>query len=178
MLDHFPKLDTERLHLIEITQFHLNDFYKLFSDERVARYYNIVPFVEEKDAQKYLDWFAHRFKEKLGIRWGIALKGEEHIIGTLGFNHFHRHHRANVGFDLQVDFWNKGVITEALRAVIDFGFKDLEVNRIDAEVMRGNLASERVLSKLGFRREGVLRDWMYWNEKYYDMTMFSLLRGV
>ena len=177
MIEKFPKLETERLNLIEIRQSHLNDYYMLFSDERVAKYYNIVPFKEEKEAQKYLDWFANQFKEKLGIRWGIVLKGEENMVGTLGFNNFQKEHRANIGYDLQFNFWNKGIITEALREVIKFGFNELEINRIEAEVMQDNIASERVLVKLGFKMEGVLRDWMYWNEKYYNMTMFSLLRN-
>lgn len=176
MLDVFPELKTERLNLIEIKQSHLGDYYKLFSDERVTRYYNIIPFSEKQEAQKYIDWFTNRFKEKQGIRWGIALKGKENIIGTLGFNNFQKNHRANLGYDLQFDFWNKGIITEALTEVIKFGFDKLEINRIEAEVMQENIASEKVLSKLGFKKEGILRSWMYWNEKHYDMTMFSLLR--
>ena len=99
------------------------------------------------------------------------------MVGTLGFNNFQKEHRANIGYDLQFNFWNKGIITETLREVIKFGFNELEINRIEAEVMQDNIASERVLIKLGFKMEGVLRDWMYWNEKHYHMTMFSLLRN-
>ena len=177
ILENFPELQTERLNLIEIKQSHLNDYYKLFSDERVTKYYNIIPFREENEAQKHLDWFKNRFREGLGIRWGITLKKDENIIGTLGFNNFQKTHRASIGYDLQVDFWNKGIITEALKEVIKFGFDKLEINRIEAEVMPGNTASEKVLLKIGFKKEGILRDWMYWNEKHYDMTMFSLLRN-
>ncbi|MDR1402923.1 MAG: GNAT family N-acetyltransferase [Tannerellaceae bacterium] len=67
-------------------------------------------------------------------------------------------------------------MTEALETVIDFGFNSLEINRIEAEVMQGNIVSEKVLEKSGFKNEGVLRQWMYWNGNYYDMTMFSLLK--
>ena len=107
---------------------------------------------------------------------GIALKGHNSIIGTIGFNNFTKKHRANLGYDLQKDFWNKGYTTEALKVVIAFGFKQLEINRIEAEVMPGNLASEKVLTKLGLIKEGISRQWMYWNDKHYDMTMFSLLQ--
>jgi len=176
-LDIFPVLHTERLDLIEITQAHLGDLYKLFGDEEVTRFYNILPFTKEQEAQKYLDWFQTRFKEKLGIRWGIALKGNSSIIGTVGFNNFTRHHRSNIGYDLQTEHWNKGYITEALRAAIDFGFNRLEVNRIEAEVMPLNVVSDRVLAKLGFTNEGILRQWMFWNDKYYDMAMYSLLKS-
>lgn len=177
MLEKFPELKTERLDLVEIKQTHLNDYYKLFSNERVTEYYNIKPFKEEYEAQKYIDWFEHRFKEKSGIRWGIAMKGENDIIGTLGFNNFQKNHRASVGYDLRFDCWNQGIITEALREVMKFGFNQLEINRIEAEVMPGNIASEKVLLKLGFIKEGVLRSWMYWNGNHYDMIMFSLLKN-
>lgn len=177
MLNSFPDLQTHRLDLVEIKQEHLEDLFKLFGDPRVTEFYNIVTLKQESEAQKYLDWFSSRFAEKAGIRWGICLKGKSNIIGTVGFNNFTRQHRANLGYDLHPQFWKKGYITEALKAVIKFGFSELNINRIEAEVMPGNTESERVLTKLGFTKEGVLRNWMYWNDKHYDMTMFSLLKA-
>ncbi len=176
-MNSFPLLHTERLDLIEIQQSHLSDIFKLFGDEEVIRFYNLLPLKEEQEGQKLLDWFQNRCQEGLGVRWGIALKGKSNIIGTVGFNNYTKNHRANIGYDLQREYWNNGYITEALKAVIDFGFNNLEINRIEAEVMQGNMASEKVLEKLGFKNEGILRQWMYWNGNHYDMTMFSLLRG-
>jgi len=175
-LEFFPVLNTNRLDLIEINQSHLSDLYKLFCDENVTRYYNLLPFKNEQQAQTLLDFFYDRFTIKSGIRWGIALKGQKYIIGTIGFNNFAKDHRASIGYDIQPDYWNNGYMTEALRAVIDFGFNHLEVNRIEAEVMQGNISSEKLLYKLNFTKEGVLRQWMYWNKKHYDMSMFSLLK--
>lgn len=172
----FPTIQTERLNLVEIQQEHLNDIFLLFGDDKVTQYYNIKTFQKPQDGQIYLDWFQNRFKEHAGIRWGIQLKGEEGIIGTIGYNNFAENHRANIGYDLQSAYWNKGYMTEASKAVFDFGFNNLHINRIEAEVMIGNTQSERLLSKLGFQNEGCLRDWMYWNNRHFDMTMFSLLR--
>ena len=81
-LDTFPILNTERLELIEIKQSHLGDIYKLFSNEKVTEFYNLLPLKNEQEAQKSIDWFKNRFKDKLGIRWGIAIKGQQKIIGT------------------------------------------------------------------------------------------------
>ena len=172
----FPKLENERLDLIEIKQSHLHDFFNLFRDERVAKFYNIFPFKELKEAQVYLELFESRLKRKIGIRWGIALKGRNNIIGTIGFNSFQRNHRANFAYDLQFAYWNMGIVTEAAKEVICYGFKELEINRIEAEVMVGNLGSDKVLEKLGFKFEGILRDWLFWNGNHYDMKMFSLLK--
>jgi ribosomal-protein-alanine N-acetyltransferase len=161
----FPSLHTERLDLIEIRQNHLNDIFLLFNNKEVTEFYNLLPLQAEKEAQELLDWFQKRFSAGLGIRWGIALKGTENIIGTIGFNNFTRHHKANIGYDLQVSYWNKGYMTEALQAVIHFGFEELEINRIEAEVIPGNISSEKVLEKLNFKQEGNLRDWLFWNER-------------
>ncbi len=177
MLTTFPDLHTNRLDLVEIKQEHVGDIFKLFSDDKVTEFYNLITFKEEQEAQKCLDWFSSRFSQKMGIRWGICLKGKNHIIGTIGFNNFTPNHRANLGYDLQFEFWNQGYITEVLRAVIKYGFQELTINRIEAEVMQGNVASEKVLTKLGFAKEGILRQWMLWNEKHYDMTMYSLLQS-
>jgi [ribosomal protein S5]-alanine N-acetyltransferase len=176
-LETFPILNTRRLDLIEIKQSHLGDLYKLFSDENVTKFYNLLPLKNQQEAQKSIEWFQNRFREKSGIRWGIALKGQQNIIVTVGFNIFIKLHRANIGYDLQTEHWNNGYITEALQAVISFGFSQLKINRIEAEVMQGNLISEKVLNKLNFKNEGVLRAWLFWNEKHYDMTMYSLLRA-
>ena len=177
MFDTFPSLQTNRLDLIEIKQEHLGNIFKLFGDNKVTEFYNVVTLTNEGEAQRFIDWFQNRYAEKVGIRWGISLKGHDNIIGTIGFNNFTKQHRANIGFDLQVDFWNNGYLTEAIKCVTEFGFNKLDINRIEAEVMKGNIASEKVLAKSGFKNEGVLRQWMYWNSNYYDMTMFSLLQS-
>lgn len=176
-MDIFPILKTDRLDLVEIKQSHSADLINLFGDENETRFYNILPLTNEHEAQKPIDWFISLFNDKLGVRWGIAIKGQQNIIGTIGFNNFTKRHRANIGYDLQTEHWNNGYITEALKTVINFGFDQLEINRIEAEVMQGNIISEKVLEKLNFKIEGILREWMFWNGKYYDMTMFSLLKA-
>ena len=172
----FSIIKTERLDLVEIRQEHLSDIFLLFGDEKVTQYYNIKTFQKPEDGQIYVDWFQKRFKEQAGVRWGIQLKGEKGIIGTIGYNNFSEDHRANLGYDLQSACWNNGYMTEAAKAVIDFGFNVLHINRIEAEVMMGNCQSEQLLLKLGFKNEGCLRDWMYWDNRHFDMTMFSLLK--
>jgi Acetyltransferases, including N-acetylases of ribosomal proteins len=148
----------------------------LYSDPEVVRFYNLLPYTDINDGNKYIEWYQERFTNGLAIRWGIALKGASGIIGTVGFNNYTKLHRANIGYDLRKEYWNRGYITEALEIVLNFGFETLEINRIEAEVMQGNLASEKVLRRVGFIKEGILREWMFWNNNYYDMSMFSLMK--
>lgn len=172
----FPILHTNRLDLIEITQNHLSDLFALFGDAEVVRFYNLLPFQNESEGQRLVDLFQTRFTNQTGIRWGIALKGTTTVIGTIGYNSFSTNHKATIGYDLQTQYWKNGYVTEALQKVIEYGFNQLQVNRIEAEVMQGNVSSEKILFKLNFTNEGLLRDWMYWNDRHYDMTMFSLLK--
>lgn len=174
--DGFPKLHTERLDLIEINETHLGDLYKLFGDEEAIKHYDIVRLKNEQEARYPLNSFIKRFNDKYGIRWGIALKGNQNIIGTIGFNRFTRYHRGVIGYDLQANYWNKGYMTEAVSKVIGFGFEQLELNRIEAEVRPANIGSKKVLEKLNFINEGVLRQWWLFDDKYFDCVMFALLK--
>lgn len=172
----FPILHTERLNLIEIQQHHLHDLYSIFSNPDVTRFYNLLPFKKHDDGQVIIDWYHNRFRAGNAIRWGIIINGNTNLVGTIGFNSFENNNRANIGYDLHKSHWNCGYITEALKTVTRFGFEHLKLNRIEAEVMPGNAASERVLEKVGFTKECLLRNWMCWNEKHYDMLMYSLLK--
>jgi len=177
IFEKFPVIRTPHLELVQITEAHANDLFKLFGDSQVVRFYNLLPLECENDSYRLIDHFRKRFESKAAIRWGIRQNECSEIIGTVGFNNFTRKHRANIGYDLQQDYWNQGIITEALHAIISFGFHALDINRIEAEVMEGNEGSIQVLSKIGFTKEGTLRQWMYWNDRHYDMLMFSLLRS-
>lgn len=176
MFEPFPILKTNRLTLVAIGQQHLNDLFRLFGNSEVTRYYNIITLTQLGEAQKIVDHFQNKVRDGLGIRWGICIEGSEQVIGTIGFNNFSKNHRANIGYDLLPEYWGKGIMNEALKAVLEYGFTILEVNRVEAEVMVGNTASENLLSRAGFTNEGLLRQWMYWNGQYYDMSMFSLLK--
>lgn len=177
VFDKFPAIRTPHLELVQITEEHANDLLKIFGDKQVTQYYNLLPPEDEDDCHRLITHFRHRFETKAAIRWGIRLNEHNEIIGTVGFNNFTKKHRASIGYDLQNDYWKQGIITEALYAVISFGFYALDINRIEAEVMEGNDPSIQVLHHVGFKQEGTLRQWMYWNDKHYDMLMFSLLRS-
>jgi len=173
----FPELHTERLDLIAMTNEHIPDIFKLFTDDRVTKYYNVIPLHTHEDAEGILKMLDKRYAQETGIRWGIALKGQRQLIGNIGFNTYTKGHRSTIGYSLMPDYWNKGYMSEAITEIITYGFDMLSVNRIEAEVIPGNSASERVLSKLGFRQEGLLRQWMLWDGKLNDINMYALLRS-
>lgn len=173
----FPVLLTNRFKLIEIEVHHRNDIFELFGDEAVTKFYNISTLKRVEDADSIINHFRTRYAEKQGIRWGIAESPNENsIIGTIGFNNITPNHKAQLGYDLKAAYWKKGITTEVLDCVLNYAFNNLNINRVEAEVMPGNYASERVLEKNGFLKEGLFRDWMYWNNRYYDMYSYSVLK--
>lgn len=172
-----PFLKTKRFNLIEINETHLDDVFELYSDESVTRYFDILPLKNIQEAQNEIEFYKKRFQDQIGIRWGIVWKDKTEIIGTLGFNKIINNHKGRIGYDLKPKYWGQGVMTEVLEAIIDYGFYTFSLARIEAEVMQGNIGSEKLLTKLQFKKEGVLRDWMYWNNACYDITMFSLLKS-
>ncbi|MFY0256328.1 GNAT family N-acetyltransferase [Chitinophaga sp. 30R24] len=174
--DKFPVLPTQRLQLIEIKHTHQPDLFYLLTDKRVTAYFPVVPLGEVAEVRKVVDLFRQRFKDKQGIRWGIALKGSQELIGMIGFNNIIPEHKATMVYALVQEYWGKGFISEALTAVVDFGFNDLGLVRVDAEVLPGNQASQKVLEKNGFLHEGLLQQWMWWDGKAFDIHMYARSR--
>lgn len=174
--DGFPVLHTERLDLIEVSSSHTPDLFQLVTDNRVSRFFNVMPATQVSDMEKVVERFRKMYVDKTGIRWAIQLKGAKNIIGTIGFYNLTDKHRGVLAYALIPEYWNKGYVSEALKEVLRFGFEVLELIRIDAEIRPGNIPSEQVLQKYGFTHEGLLRQWVLWNGEYQDMNMYALLQ--
>ncbi|MFS0821965.1 GNAT family N-acetyltransferase [Bacillus sp. 1P02SD] len=173
----FPKLETERLRLKEIVHSDAQGIFDCFSNQEVTRYYGQDPITDLKQAEQFVEFFANSYKEKRGIRWGIELKERDGLIGTIGFNAWSpKHKRAEIGYELHPQYWRKGYVSEAASKVIRYGFNELDLKRIGAVVFLENKASNDLLAKLGFEKEGVLRNYMYQNGVPHDTNVYSLLK--
>ncbi len=173
----FPTLETDRLILRELTKEDAEGIFACFSNEGVTRYYGLETFEKIEQAEKIVDFFSKSYSEKRGIRWGIERKGTKGIIGTIGFNTWlPKHKRAEIGYEIHPNYWRNGYTLEAVLKVISHGFDKLDLTRIGAVVFIENKASNNLLEKVGFQKEGVLRDYMYQNGKAYDTYVYSLLR--
>jgi ribosomal-protein-alanine N-acetyltransferase len=129
-------------------------------------------------AREELQTYAIRlFEENKGIRWGIALKDRAELIGTLGYHQWVKGggYHARIGYDLAPPFRQKGIMTEAMRAVLGYGFEMMGLNRVEALVDSRNVASVALLGKLGFHLDGVLRENTYFRGRFIDDAVYSLL---
>lgn len=175
----FPKLETDRLILREISKDDAQGIFACFSNENVTRYYGQETLKNIDQAERFVNFFANSYKEKKGIRWGIERKGTDGIIGTIGFNAWSpKHKRAEIGYEIHPEYWRMGYTSEAVLKVIQYGFDNLGLTRTGAVVFTNNEASANLLYKVGFQKEGILRDYMYQNGKAYDTYVYSLLKNI
>ena len=177
----FPELTSRRLLLNRIGSSDVESVFELFSHPEVVRYYDLEEFKEHAQAEKLMQLFETRFTSSSGIRWAIRLKDTGNLIGTCGFNSWSEKMRnATIGYDLKPEYWNKGISTEAISRMIRAAFSGLlpcgPLHRIQADTIPGNVASEKVLLKLGFKEEGTRRECAYLKGTYRDMKCFGLLK--
>ncbi|MEO4054679.1 GNAT family protein [Solibacillus sp. CAU 1738] len=174
----FPLLETERLVLREITKDDVVDIFACFSNDEVTRYYGQESLLNIEQAEAFVDFFSKSFTQKRGVRWGIERKGTTGIIGTIGFNNWtSKHKRAEIGYEIHPDHWKKGYASEAVKKVLSYGFNEMELSRIGAIVFTENDASNKLLSKIGFQKEGILQQYMYQNGKAHDTYMYAILNN-
>ena len=126
--------------------------------------------------------FKSRYDQSLGIRWGIRLKETNEFIGTCGFNSWNlKMKNAVIGYDLMSAHWGKGVTSEAVHCIVQAAFSgDLscgELNRIQGDTVLGNVASESLLLKVGFKEEGIRRESGFWKNQFHDLKCFGLIRS-
>ena len=113
---------------------------------------------------------------------GVCLDHRDHgskaLAGAIRFNSFEKKWRCGqIGYELHPDYWGKGLMTEAVRAVVACGHETFRLNRIDAWTMPGNAASDRVLEKSGFQYEGTLRQKAWFKGAFHDFRMFGRIAG-
>ncbi|OZB96149.1 GNAT family N-acetyltransferase [Paenibacillus sp. XY044] len=171
----FPKLETERFVLRELHSDDAKEYYSYFSDDEVTKYWGYPGPKNMETASKTFTRFQNAFTRKEMITWGIAAKEDDQIIGTCILNDFVRASMVNLSYNLSRDYWGKGIMTEVLKTIIPFAFHELDMNRIQAKVMPENNASVKLLSKLGFVQEGLLRDFIF-GEFITDTLIFSMLK--
>lgn len=172
----FPGLETERLILRQITARDAGTVFRLFSNQKVSRYLDFPSLETMDEARKIVDWCDMIWREGSGMRWGIAEKAHEELIGTCGFhNRAQRDFRADIGYDLLPEHWGRGLMREALSKMIQYAFDEMALHRLQAMVHPKNVRSRALLERLGFTKEGTLREWRFYRGQFWDEMCYSLL---
>lgn len=177
-LDALPTLHALRLRLRALTPADTDEVFAVFSDPLVMRYWSSPPMTGPDQAAGYIEQIRAWFASRGGLQWGIALDDDDdRIIGTVTLCAFAlEHRRCEIGYALGADCWGQGLAGEAVARALAFAFDELDLARIEADVDPRNDASIRLLERLGFRREGLLRARWRVAGEVQDALMYGLLR--
>jgi ribosomal-protein-alanine N-acetyltransferase len=157
--DTLPTLEAPRVRLRWLGQQDVDALFAIFSDEQMMRYWSSMPMKDRAEAEKYLASIHAGFADRSLFQWGVERKDDGEVLGTCTLFSIHRAcMRAELGYCLRSPHWGKGYMGEALAALIDYAFGSLKLRRLEADVDPGNAASLRILGRMGFVQEGLLRE--------------------
>lgn len=172
----FPVIETERLTLKPLAIDDSDSLLEIFSDPEVMRYWNTAPWTTIQDAIDFINESNESMRRQESLILGVYLKSTGELAGKcMLFSYDRESKRAEIGFGLSRSFWGKGYIREAGEALIRYGFNSLGLRRIEAEIDPDNQSSAKALEKLGFSREGLLRQRWEVNGIVSDSAMYGRL---
>lgn len=175
----FPVINTDRLLLREIAVSDAEDLFVLRSDSRVLKYLDKEPDKSIDATIELINLVKKNLQDHDGILWGITLKNSNSIIGTICYWRMEKaHFRAEIGYALHPSQQGKGIMDEAMKAVLQYGFETMKLHSVEANVNPANDASIKLLEKNGFIKEAYFRENYYYNGRFLDSAVFSLLNPV
>lgn len=171
-------LHTERLRLRPLAATDAGALFAMFSDPEVMRYWSCAPWTSIAQADDYIAGAGEGLANGAMLRLGIEVAATGELAGQAALYHFdEQNRRCDVGYALRRSHWGEGYLGEALEALLEHGFAELGLNRVEADVDPRNAASAKSLLQLGFRHEGLLRErWIVAGE-VCDTALYGLLRS-
>jgi len=173
----FPVLESERLIFRRVGPNDMAEIFQLRSDEKIMQFVPRPLVKNHEEALEHIRMIEEKIQENTGINWAICLKDETKMIGIIGFYRIKpEHFRAEIGYMLLPEFHGKGIVTEAISRLVPFGFDGLQLHSIEAIIDPENAASARVLEKNGFVKEAHFKENEFYNGKFLDSAIYSLLK--
>jgi len=175
----FPLIKTPRLVLRRIRRSDVPEWFFLRSNKQVLKYIDRIHDKSEKQSLGHIKKLEKLEKAGDGINWAITLRGNDTLIGNIClFNIQRDHQRAELGYSLHPDHHGKGIMSEAIKPVLETGFRKYKFHSIEANVNPKNKASIGLLEKNKFRREAYFKENYFFNGKFLDSAVYSLLTPV
>lgn len=178
LFSHIPTLQTERLTLRAMRVSDAEDMFAYAKRESVSQYLTWTPHPDIQHTREYLTYIGQRYRTGDFFDWSVVLRDTDRMIGTCGFTRFDfASDSAEIGYVLNPDYGGQGLATEAVRAVLAFGFDRLSLHRIEAHYIRGNDASRRLMERVGMTFEGLARESMKIKGIYRTIGTCAILRS-
>lgn len=176
--EEFPVLETKRLTLSSFKPSDVDNFYNLRSDEDFMMYLGQHPLKKKAAARDRIHDIIHDFNTGEGLSWKISLKGSDELIGYIGFWKINgRHARAEIGFGLDQEYQHLGYMSEAMEAVLDYGFNQMMIHSIKADVDPNNEGSIQLLEHSQFKKEAHFRENYYFDGNYLDSAYYCIIES-
>ena len=175
-LSRFPEIETKRLILRRFGIADALGYLELRSNEEAMRYMDRPYFDTKEEAKEAIKKMHQEFRNKEGIWWALADKRNNKFMGYVGFKDINQKDKsAEIGYVLHPDYWASGWMTEAVDAVLDFVFNELNLHRVAGNINPSNEASRGILLKFGFQREAYFREDYYFAGEFLDSEIYGLL---
>jgi [ribosomal protein S5]-alanine N-acetyltransferase len=172
----FPELESERLIFRPLNKKDTEQLYLIRSNELVMKYMDAIMINNMKAASVMISFFKYEFKHKNAITWGIVEKQTNKLIGTFAFWRLLKQHcRAEIGYSLTPKYWGNGLMTEAFKTLIEYGFKSMNLHSIEANVNPKNENSIKLLERIGFKKEAYFRENFKYQDKFIDSAIYCLI---
>ncbi|MGO1058298.1 GNAT family N-acetyltransferase [Planococcus sp. FY231025] len=172
-----PALETERLLLRKLVMEDAEDLFRYASEPSVSRFmpWDVHKTIEE--TKGFLAFILDSYDQYQKLTWAIELKQTGKMIGTIDYVSWQpKRSKAEIAYTLSHEYWGQGLMKEAADGLLAFGFKEMELNKIEAPIMLENAQSRRLAEKLGMKLEGVARDHMVIKGEFVDLAMYSILK--
>ncbi len=173
----FQNIETDRLILRRLNESDLEEIIELRGNAETMRFIPRPLITNKEEAMAFLKVIDENVDKNLAINWAITIKGIDKMIGIAGIYRIQpEHYRGEIGYMIMPQYHNKGYVTEAAKAITDFGFNQLNLNSIEAVIAPENSASEKVLIKNGYTKEGHFIEKECYNGVFLDNAIYTLLK--
>jgi len=178
LTEQFPQYNFEKVILRKLNKDDIEDMTEYLTDKEVNKFLpDDAEMDNKKEIKAMIESVNQGFMESNKIRWGIVDKESLKVIGDCGFYKIDLvNQTGEISYRLSTEFWGQGIMSKVLKKMLSFGFEEIDLNRIEASVIPGNKGSLHILENNGFKKEGVLRDSLLKNNKYYDLIVYSILK--
>jgi ribosomal-protein-alanine N-acetyltransferase len=175
----FPVLETNRIVLRRLTKKDAPNFLRLRNDDAIMEFINRPRQKDIAEIENFIELIDSFIDTNTDINWVIALKENDEMIGTMGFYRSQpENYRSEIGYMLDPAFWRKGIMSEAMKLAIGYGFNVMKLHTIEACINPNNIASKEILLKNGFVQEGYFKENIFWNGQFSDSEVFTLFNST
>ena len=172
----FKNLETERLFFRRVDHNDVSEILALRGNPETMKYIPRSLTKTKEEALEHIDMIETKIVNNEGINWAVTLKGNPKLIGLIGLYRVKpEHHRAEIGYMILPEYNGKGIVTESIKAILDYAFYDMKLHSVEAIIDPQNMGSEKVLQKNGFVKEAHFIENEFYDGKFLDAAVYSIL---